>query len=70
MVRNGENNYIIATVLMLSFLLAWLAHLKKTQIEALPALLFFALETAFVSVVTALVFVFLRPTTQFIYFQF
>jgi len=65
-----ENNYIIATVLMLSFLLAWFAHLKKTQIEALPALLFFALETAFVSVVIALVFVFLRPATQFIYFQF
>jgi D-alanyl-lipoteichoic acid acyltransferase DltB (MBOAT superfamily) len=65
-----ENNYLVATFLMLSFLLSWFLHQKRKQIEALPVLLLLAVEIIITSFVIGLVFVFLRPTTQFIYFQF
>jgi alginate O-acetyltransferase complex protein AlgI len=65
-----ENNYLIASLLLVSFLLAWLVHRERNRIARLPALLSFGLETALASVVAGLTFVFLRPINQFIYFQF
>ena len=65
-----ENNYLIATLLMAFFLLVWFTHRERKRIAALPTLLLFGLETTIAGVVTGLVFVFLRPVAQFIYFQF
>lgn len=65
-----ENTYLVATVLFLGMILTYAVHenagrwIGKSQ----PAR--FVSETVLTGIVTALVFVFLRPISQFIYFQF
>lgn len=65
-----ENNYLVAATLMAGFLLTWLAHRQIDRWLAHSGRLAFGLETAVMGAVGGLVFVFLRPVTQFIYFQF
>ena len=65
-----ENNYLIALITMILFLLAYCVDkfaLPKLEIGTYRRAL---VETVALSVVIALVFIFLRPVTQFIYFQF
>lgn len=61
-----ENAYLVATVLMSGFLLAWSGHRSYLAIRTRLAAGRFLLET----VGMGRVFVFLRPILQFIYFQF
>lgn len=65
-----ENNYLVATMLMLGFLLTWWVHRQSDRWLAYSGRLAVGLEATVMGVVGGLVFVFLRPVTQFIYFQF
>jgi len=65
-----ENNYLVAATLMVGFLLTWWAHRQSDRWLADPGRLAVGLEAVFMGIVGGLVFVFLRPVTQFIYFQF
>lgn len=65
-----ENTYLVAAVVFISTLLTYVSHehfshwLKKYRWTK------FGLEVALIGGVTAGLFVFLRPISQFIYFQF
>jgi len=65
-----ENNYLVAAVMMISFLFVWTGHRYYAKLRGHSALLLFALESVAMGVVGSLVFVFLRPINQFMYFQF
>ena len=65
-----ENAYLIAALVMLSCVLAYLAsRWVMPVLRRCPALLL-PIETVAFAVIGGLVFVFLRPIQQFIYFQF
>jgi D-alanyl-lipoteichoic acid acyltransferase DltB (MBOAT superfamily) len=65
-----ETTYLVAALLLLAVVWAWLA--REYVIPALRRTPFAwpVVQTAGYTVAIALVFVFLRPITQFIYFQF
>lgn len=65
-----ENSYLVASLLMAGFLLAWLAHRAHLRLAAHSGRIAFALECGAIAVASGFVFVFLRPVSQFIYFQF
>lgn len=65
-----ENTYLVAAVLMAGFLLVWFGQHNYTRLRGMSISLALVLETAVMGVVGGLVFVFLRPINQFIYFQF
>ncbi len=65
-----KEDYLVAALVMILVLAAWAAHrwvVPWLRCHPWPAL---AVEFAVFSMVTPFVFIFLRPTTQFIYFQF
>jgi D-alanyl-lipoteichoic acid acyltransferase DltB (MBOAT superfamily) len=65
-----ETNYLCAALILAGFLLTYQANQKIVPyFERYPALLFVA-RTATLSAVITLVFIYLRPINQFIYFQF
>ncbi len=65
-----ENVYLVAALVLLSTLMA--AAVKRLVVPLLaPRPLAFAVaQTAGYSLMIALIFIFLRPISQFIYFQF
>jgi D-alanyl-lipoteichoic acid acyltransferase DltB (MBOAT superfamily) len=65
-----ENSYLVAALLMAGFVLIWLAHRTHLRLAAYSVRLAFVLESGVVAVASGFVFVFLRPVSQFIYFQF
>ena len=65
-----ENTYLVAAVLMAGFLLVWFGQHNYARLRGLSISLALVLETAVMGLVGGLVFVFLRPINQFIYFQF
>lgn len=65
-----ENNYLVAALLMAGFLLIWVVHRDYARFCAVSNRLAFALDSVVIGTAAGLVFVFLRPLTQFIYFQF
>lgn len=65
-----ENSYLVTALLMLGFLMVWFAHQNYGRIRANSTRLAFGIDTAVIGIAGSLVFVFLRPITQFIYFQF
>ena len=65
-----ENTYLVALVLLVAVVSAEFIDRQIYQpLKKIPSFCFI-LETALLTVVTVLVFVFLRPITLFIYFQF
>lgn len=65
-----ENIYIIAALVLLIILLTYfINHYVTKTVEKIPVLSF-AISTAKFVVILILVFTFLRPISQFIYFQF
>ena len=69
-----ENTYLVAVVILIAvvatyFVRKWYAQMGEGVGSALilPRL---ALECAVFSIIIGLVFIFLRPIQQFIYFQF
>jgi D-alanyl-lipoteichoic acid acyltransferase DltB (MBOAT superfamily) len=65
-----ENTYLVAAVLLVGFLGTYFFHEKGARwLYKTPALMF-VVETLLMGIVAGLVFVFLRPISQFIYFQF
>jgi Predicted membrane protein involved in D-alanine export len=65
-----ENNYIIAALLMVVFLVVYVADkVIQEKLERYPVISF-SLNVVKYSVIALLVFTFLRPISQFIYFQF
>lgn len=65
-----ENNYLVAALVMASMALAWtVRQTALPRLEQHPLALAFA-RTATFSAMIALIFIFLRPINQFIYFQF
>lgn len=65
-----ENNYLIAALVLVLVFATYAVHLYAPRIMRRWAWLDFSVETATMAIVIALVFVFLRPISQFIYFQF
>lgn len=65
-----ENTYLVAAIIFMSMLLAYLFHERVHQWLGARPLSRFTAETTLMGVVVASVFVFLRPISQFIYFQF
>ena len=65
-----ENTYLVAAVSLMVCLIAYAFHLYGERLFRRWRWVNFAVETTTMAVVIALVFVFLRPITQFIYFQF
>lgn len=65
-----ENTYLIAAVLLLAFVVTYFFHEKGSRLLRRSLTLMFVVETLLMGIVTGLVFVFLRPISQFIYFQF
>ncbi|ABK46163.1 membrane bound O-acyl transferase, MBOAT family protein [Magnetococcus marinus MC-1] len=67
-----ENTYLIAALLLMGFLISYAVYtvvwpyVLKHGRRVLPLML----ESLFLAVVMGLVFIFLRPISQFIYFQF
>lgn len=65
-----ENTYIVAALCLLATMLAYFAHAQiLPRLEKRPALRVL-IETGVFSVAVGLVVIFLRPVSQFIYFQF
>ena len=64
-----ENSYLVAAVLFLAFVGTYYFHEKRGWLRHRLAPTF-AIETLLMGIVVGLVFVFLRPISQFIYFQF
>jgi D-alanyl-lipoteichoic acid acyltransferase DltB (MBOAT superfamily) len=65
-----ENTYLVTALLLLAFLLLYaLQRLVRPALQQRPVL-WWGVETAGLTAMVALVFVFLRPISQFIYFQF
>lgn len=67
----SSNTYIVAALLMFATLVGYVLHSRLIpwlQQKARP--LYFCAETVVFTVAIALVFIFLRPIQQFIYFQF
>lgn len=65
-----ENTYLVAAVGLVLCLVAYAFHLYGERFLRRWLWIRFPVETAAMAVVVALVFVFLRPISQFIYFQF
>ena len=65
-----ENTYLIAALVLLLMLLAYAMHLYGLRFIRRWTWVEYAMETAAMAVVITLDFVFLRPVSQFIYFQF
>ncbi len=65
-----ENTYLAAALILVAFVLAYITHehVKNWLRKSVVAL--FVAETAVAGIAIAAVFVFLRPISQFIYFQF
>ncbi|MEG3641325.1 MBOAT family protein, partial [Magnetococcus sp. PR-3] len=67
-----ENNYLVTALVLLGFLLSYgVSHhiwpyLTQRSWPIIPKIL----ETIMLAVIMGLVFIFLRPISQFIYFQF
>jgi D-alanyl-lipoteichoic acid acyltransferase DltB (MBOAT superfamily) len=65
-----ETSYLYAAVILAGFLLAYLARQRIVPyLEQHPVLFFVSRTTALTAMIT-LVFIYLRPINQFIYFQF
>ena len=65
-----ENTYLAAAAVLLATTLApAVRNFSAAYLEHRPRV-FFVAESAMMSVVLLLVFVYLRPISQFIYFQF
>ena len=65
-----ENIYVITALLLLGFIFTYLIHKKLTsQIQEIKKSYAF-IDMFIIASMTALVFIFLRPVNQFIYFQF
>ncbi len=65
-----ENSYLIAALLMIGFMLTWLANRLNLKLAESYERIAFLLECGVIAIASGLVFVFLRPVSQFIYFQF
>ena len=65
-----ENIYLVTTILLLLIIGSYWIHLFGVQRLAGRLWLSFLLHTASLGIATSLVFIFLRPINQFIYFQF
>lgn len=65
-----ENTYLITAVIFLTICIGYGLHKNVEKILKKNPLADFLIEMAVFGSVTALVFVFLRPISQFIYFQF
>ena len=65
-----ENTYIVTALIFLLCLLAYAFHSYKEKFRIRWMWADFAIQSAIMSVVIGLNFVFLRPISQFIYFQF
>jgi D-alanyl-lipoteichoic acid acyltransferase DltB (MBOAT superfamily) len=65
-----ENNYLITALMMLLFLISYLtSQFIEPKLRDRP-LLYFAINCLKFAVIIGFVFTFLRPISQFIYFQF
>lgn len=65
-----ENTYLVAFLLTVFTTLAFLLDSYSERIKSWPGWLVFSLQTLKYTAISILVFVFLRPISQFIYFQF
>ncbi|MDP2829691.1 MAG: MBOAT family O-acyltransferase [Sulfuricellaceae bacterium] len=65
-----ENNYLIAAVLLLGFSGTYFLHERGNRWLRSSLALTFVFETLLMGIIAGLIFVFLRPISQFIYFQF
>ena len=65
-----ENTYLVTAMLLICCILSYLVHLVDEKLSPRWVWPNFAIQTAIMSIVIGLNFVFLRPISQFIYFQF
>jgi alginate O-acetyltransferase complex protein AlgI len=65
-----ENVYLVAALLMVAFVATYVFHEKGSQLLHKSLAFLFLVEALMLGIVTSLVFIFLRPISQFIYFQF
>ena len=65
-----ENVYLITALLTISIIITYIAQTRLLPLLRTRPLIALVSETMVFTVVIGLVFVFLRPINQFIYFQF
>lgn len=65
-----ENDYLIALIVLVFIVLNYFFKVRLIPLIKRYLLLYFLLEIAFYTVIISLVFIFLRPISQYIYFQF
>ncbi len=66
-----ENNYLVAAIIMLGIYAANLFHVNKNILKkSLTKKILTVIEIIFFTILIVLIFIFIRPLTQFIYFQF
>lgn len=65
-----ENTYLVAALLLVTFVATYFFHEKGAKWLRQSLAATFVVETVLMGIVVGLVFVFLRPISQFIYFQF
>jgi hypothetical protein len=65
-----ENDYLVAATMLVATIIAhWTTQFVVPRLARRP-ILRFVLDTTSLTVIFLLVFIFLRPLVQFIYFQF
>jgi hypothetical protein len=65
-----ENNYIITALMLILFLITFLVnHYLEKKVNEIP-ILAFGINCIKFTIIIIFVFTFLRPISQFIYFQF
>ncbi len=65
-----ENDYVIAALLMVSVIISYFVSKKLNPWLQSKKIIYPVLETVQLVIIIILVFTFLRPINQFIYFQF
>jgi D-alanyl-lipoteichoic acid acyltransferase DltB (MBOAT superfamily) len=65
-----ENSYLIAAILLIGFLLTYLISTESKRLLNFNILITRGLEAVILIIIIPFILIFLRPITQFIYFQF
>ena len=65
-----ENIYLITALLLLFFIVTYFIYEKGNKLLSMSKLVYFILQLIILTFAVSMIFVYLRPISQFIYFQF
>ena len=65
-----ENTYLISAILLLSFIFTYFIYEKENKLLSTNKFVYFLLQLIMLTFAVSMIFIYLRPINQFIYFQF